>query len=334
MAEINMDDQARDVAQYELRSAACRVKFLNLGGIITAIEVPDRQGAFANVVLAHDNIAEYLANKPYFGAIVGRYANRIAGARFTLDGAEHRLSANDHGNSLHGGVKGFDKAIWTVETDGRRAVLRHTSEDGDQGFPGRLDATAVYSLASENELHVTFEAVTTNPTHVNLSQHGYFNLSGNPERDILDHELMVSASRFTVVDDTLIPTGELRSVIGTPFDFTKPMRIGSRIGARDDQLTLGKGYDHNFVLDDSRGLLRRAAILSDELSGRILDVDTTEPGIQVYSGNHLEGARYRTGIALETQHYPDSPNHPDFPSTVLRPGETYHTETIFRFRTD
>jgi aldose 1-epimerase len=335
-----MDSQENSVAEYELTNrSGCKVRFLNLGGIITRIEVPDRNGSLANVVLSYDNTAEYLTDTAYLGAIVGRYANRIAGARFTLDDVEYRLPANNGPNTLHGGTPGFEKAVWNVDVrqdrDEAHAILRHVSEDGDQGFPGTLEVSATYTLTSENELIVMFEASTSKPTHVNLSQHTYFNLSGDPRRDILSHELSLNASRFTVADGTQIPTGELRQVAGTPFDFRSSTSIGSRIDADDQQLAIGHGFDQNFVIDrDDEGSLAHAATLRDPSSGRVMDVLTTEPGIQVYTGNHLVRHPKRSGIALETQHYPDSPNHPEFPSTVLRRGERYFSQTVFRFSVD
>lgn len=332
-----MDSLNNSVLQYELANrTGAKVKFLNLGGRITSVEVPDRHGNNANVVLAYGALANYTTDTAYLGAIVGRYANRIAGARFNLDGIEYTLPANNGRNTLHGGTTGFEKAIWKVElvqdSGEGRALLRHVSEDGDQGFPGRLEVTATYSLSSDNELSVTFEASTTKPTHVNLSQHSYFNLSGNTRGDILQHELVLNAARFTPVDHELIPTGELRSVQGTPFDFRDSTRVGARIDDSDQQLDIGHGYDHNFVID--RGAERsliHAATLRDSSSGRVMEVLTTEPGVQVYSGNHLQRHLKRSGIALETQHYPDSPNHPEFPSTVLRPGDRYFSQTVFRF---
>ena len=335
-----MDPSKAAVVQHELRNrSGCRVKFLSLGGIITSIEVPDRLGDLANVVLGYDTVSDYSTDTAYLGAIVGRYANRIAGARFILDGVEYRLPANNGRNTLHGGTAGFEKAIWNVtvlhDADESRAVLTHVSDDGDQGFSGRLEVTATYVLTSANELAVTFEASTTKPTHVNLSQHSYFNLSGNPNQDILRHELLLHASRLTPVNEELIPTGELASVEGTQFDFRNATPIGARIDNPDRQLEIGEGYDHNFVLDqEANDSLAHAATLRDVSSGRVLEVHTTEPGIQVYSGNHLTRHMRRSGIALETQHYPDSPNHPEFPSTVLRPDSRYFSQTVFRFKTD
>ncbi len=335
-----MESQKNSLAGYELTNrSGFKVRFLNLGGIITRIEVPDRDKSLANIVLAYDTPAEYLTDTAYHGAIVGRYANRIAGARFTLDGVEYNLPANNGPNTLHGGMPGFDKAIWNVEIvqnpDEARATLKHVSEDGDQGFPGRLEVTATYMFTVDNELIVTFEASTNKPTHVNLSQHSYFNLSGDPRRDILSHELSLNAGRFTVVDKTQIPTGDLRRVDDTPFDFRRSSAIGSRIDSADPQLAIGQGYDHNFVIDrDGERSLAHAATLRDSSSGRVMEVLTTEPGLQFYTGNHLVRHLRRSGIALETQHYPDSPNHPDFPSTILRPGERYFSQTVFRFSVD
>ena len=352
----------RPVTLYTLRNAhGMTVQLSDWGGIVTRVRVPDRDGVPADVVPGFDSLAGYLADDSYAGALIGRYANRIAGAGFKLDGTGYRLAANDGPNHLHGGLRGFDRQLWEAFTTvsgpvpgspfdvpgaGRASVvLSRVSEAGEEGYPGRVEATVAISLTNGNELKFEFEAVTDAPTVVNLTHHGYWNLAGHYSGPVLDQRLQLRASRITPVDEGLIPTGELRHVEGTAFDFRTPMAIGSRIESDDEQLRLAGGYDHNFVLDDwtGDGATRLAARLTDPASGRVMEVFTSEPGLQVYSGNFLDGsdgakdgARYgpRSGIALETQHFPDSPNQAAFPSTVLRPGETYRSETIFRFRTD
>jgi len=316
------------------------------GGVVTRLVVPDREGRLADVVLGHEGLGAYVEGTPYFGAIVGRYANRIAAGRFTLDGVEYQLATNDGPNHLHGGKRGFDKVVWSAEpySTGSEAgvVLTHVSPDGDEGYPGELSVRVTYALTADGELRIDYEATTDAPTIVNLTHHGYWNLAGHDSGDILGHELTIPARRFTPVNETLIPTGELRPVEGTPFDFREATAIGARIEADDEQLALGGGYDHNFVLDgwEDDGSLRLAAVLRDPASGRVLEVLTTEPGLQLYSGNFLDGSdigkggiayEHRGGLCLETQHFPDSPNQPGFPSTVLRPGETYRSTTVYRF---
>lgn len=319
---------------------------MTFGGIVTRLLAPDRDGERADVVLGHAWLESYLAGTPYFGAIVGRYGNRIAGGRFTLDGTEYTLAVNNGPNHLHGGLTGFDKVVWTAEPYSNEkeagVVLSYVSPDGEEGYPGELSVQVTYALTAGGDLRIDYEATTDAPTAVNLTHHGYWNLAGHGAGDILEHELAVNASRFTPVDDTLIPTGELRSVEGTPFDFREPAAIGARIDTDDVQLAFGSGYDHNFVLDEwnGDGMLKSAAILRDPVSGRTMEVLTTEPGIQFYSGNFLDGRDFgkdgvvyeqHTGLCLETQHFPNSPNQPDFPSTVLRPGETYRSTTVYRF---
>jgi aldose 1-epimerase len=335
------------------------VRVSDLGGIVTEVLVPDRNGNLVDVVLGHDSLEAYLDGSTYFGAIVGRYANRIARGRFELDGTKYELATNNGDNHLHGGVRGFDRVLWdayTVQSGpipgspydvpgaGRASlILSYVSEDGEEGYPGRLDAEVTVTLTNGNELRFGYQVNTDAPTVVNLSHHGYWNLSGHDSGSILGHELELRASRYTPVDDGLIPTGELRHVEGTPFDFRTQTRIGERIDADDEQLRLGRGYDHNFVLDDwtGDGALRLAARLLGPDSGLALEVLTTEPGLQLYSGNFLDGSDvgkggavygHRTGLCLETQHFPDSPNRPEFPSTVLRPGEKYESETVYRIR--
>lgn len=319
---------------------------LTFGGIVTRLLVPDREGRLADVVLGYDGIGSYVAGSPYFGAIVGRYGNRIAGGRFILDGKEHRLATNNGPNHLHGGDLGFDRAVWHAEPYASEletgVVLSHVSPDGDEGYPGELAVRVTYALTASAELRIDYEATTTAPTVLNLTHHGYWNLAGHDSGDILDHELVIRAGRFTPVDETLIPTGEIRSVEGTPFDFRQGMRIGARIEEDDEQIRYGGGYDHNFVIDGWRdgGDLREVATLRDPASGRRMDVLTTEPGLQFYSGNFLDGSDIgkgrtpylrRSALCLETQHFPDSPNQPAFPSTVLRPGEIYRSTTVYRF---
>jgi aldose 1-epimerase len=322
------------------------VRAITYGAIIQAIRVPDRSGQLADVTLGFDSLAGYLGDSPYFGAVVGRYANRIARGRFTLDGRTYRLATNNGPNSLHGGVKGFDKVVWRARSfqrgDSVGVIFEHTSPDGNEGYPGTLRVTVTYTLTQANELVVDYAATADKPTPVNLSQHSYFNLAGEGSGDILEHRLTIDADRYTPVDSTLIPTGELASVAGTPFDFRQPTAVGARIEQPDQQLAYGKGYDHNFVLNRRGPGLVHAAHVEDPASGRTLDISTTEPGLQFYSGNFLDGTitgkrghvyRHRSAIVLETQHFPDSPNHPNFPSTILRPGREFRSRTVFGFGT-
>jgi aldose 1-epimerase len=324
-----------------------RVRILTYGGIIQTIEVPDRRGRTTNVALGFDNLTDYVERNPYFGCITGRYANRIALGRFTLDGVTYQLPINNAPNSLHGGDVGFDKHIWATSPfrrDGNVGlVMRYTSPHLDQGYPGTLTTTVTYTLTRGNAIRMEYRATTDRPTVVNLTNHTYFNLAGEGSGSIENHTLQLDASRYTPVDPTLIPTGSLDPVAGTPMDFTRPTAIGERI--RDDftQLVIGRGFDHNYVLDRRhRTGLQRAARVVEPRSGRVLTILTEEPGIQFYSGNFLDGTlvgtsgrmyRQGDGFALETQHFPDSPNQAAFPSTVLRPGETYRTTTIYQFGT-
>ncbi len=321
-----------------------RVRILTYGGIIQTIEVPDRRGRTANVALGFDNLTDYVERNPYFGCITGRYANRIALGRFTLDGVTYQLPINNAPNSLHGGDVGFDKHIWATTPFRHRGevglVMRYTSPHLDQGYPGTLTTTVTYTLTRGNAIRMEYRATTDRPTVVNLTNHTYFNLAGEGSGSIENHTLQLDASRYTPVDPTLIPTGSLDPVAGTPMDFTRPTAIGERI--RDDftQLVIGRGYDHNYVLDRRhRTGLERAARVVEPRSGRVLTILTEEPGIQFYSGNFLDGTlvgtsgrmyRQGDGFALETQHFPDSPNQAAFPSTVLRPGETYRTTTVYK----
>ncbi|WP_229076336.1 aldose epimerase family protein [Actinoplanes sp. DH11] len=316
-----------------------RVRVLPYGGIIQSIEVPDRAGGIANVVLGFENQQGYADHPgPYFGAIIGRYGNRIAGGRFTLDGESRELPRNDAGNTLHGGETGFDRHVWSATPGPSSLVLQHVSADGDQGFPGELSVTVTYTLTDDNGLRIDYEAVTDAPTVVNLTNHSYFNLAGAGSGDVYGHLLRLDADGFTEVGDGLIPTGRIVPVDGTAMDFREPVAIGARIRDDEEQLLLGGGYDHNWVLRGSG--LREVAYVAEPVTGRTLTVLTTEPGLQFYSGNFLDGTfagtggrayRQGDGFALETQHFPDSPNRPEFPSTVLRPGETYRSTTIYRF---
>ena len=327
-------------------SHGMEVQAITYGAIITSIKVPDRAGKVADVVLGFDSPEQYWADPPppYFGAVVGRYGNRIAKGRFTLDGKTYTLATNNGPNALHGGNKGFDKQVWDVTTkegaDGSSAIFSRTSKDGEEGYPGTLQARVTYTLTEKNELIVEYHATTDKATPVNLTQHSYFNLAGEGSGTILDHQLTIGADRYTPVDATLIPTGELAPVQGTPFDFRKPTAIGARINEQNPQLKNGNGYDHNWVLNRTGTGLQHAVRLSDPKSGRTLDISTTEPGVQFYTGNFLDGTikgkgghvyGFRTGLCLETQHYPDSPNQKNFPSTILQPGKVYDTKTVFAF---
>jgi aldose 1-epimerase len=325
------------------RAGAPTVRITNWGGYLVSIVAPDRAGRTADVTLGHPDLAGYLSDRSSMGCLVGRYANRIAKAAFTLDGKRYALSANNGPNSLHGGPTGFCRRLWAAKVvtgeDGDALELRYVSRDGEEGYPGTLTATVVYSLREDGGLVIDYTATTDAPTVVNLTNHAYFNLAGEGEVTILDHELQLEAEAFTPVDATLIPTGELRPVEGTPFDFRKPVAIGARIDAADEQIRFGRGYDHNFVLRGAAGTLRLAARVVEKKSGRVLEVLTTEPGVQLYTGNFLDGQITgksgkpyvrRGAFCLETQHYPDSPNQPAFPSTVLRPGQTYRQTTVYR----
>jgi aldose 1-epimerase len=325
------------------RAGAPTIAITNLGGHIVSILAPDRAGRVADVTLGYRDFAGYLGDTSYFGSIVGRYANRIAKGRFALDGKTYTLAVNNGPNSLHGGPTGFQKRVWAPKVvsgpDGDALELTYVSKDGEEGYPGTLTAKVVYSLRADGGLVLDYTATTDAPTVVNLTNHAYFNLAGEGEGTILGHEMQIEADAYTPVDATLIPTGELRPVAGTPFDFRKPVAIGARIDAADEQLKAGGGYDHNFVLRGKMGELRLAARVLEAKSGRVLEVLTTEPGVQFYSGNFLDGkvvgksgkAYVRRGaLCLEAQHFPDSPNQPGFPSVVLRPGQTYQQTTVYR----
>jgi aldose 1-epimerase len=333
------------VEVYTLRNAhGIEAKVITYGGIITSLRTPDRNGQFADIVLGFDSLAPYLGEPPYFGAIIGRYGNRIANGRFTVDGRTYTLAKNNGENHLHGGVKGFDKVVWSAEPfrndTARGLVLRYTSPDDEEGYPGTVNAEVTYTLTDSDQLVFDYHATTDRATPINLTQHSYFNLAGAGSGDILGHELMIDAASYTPVDGTLIPTGELAPVEGTPFDFRTATAIGARIGAQNEQIANGGGYDHNWVLNRQGDGVSLAARATDPVSGRTLEVRTTEPGVQFYSGNFLDGTLtgkgghaygHRSGFCLETQHYPNSPNEASFPSTILRPGEEYRSRTVFAF---
>lgn len=335
----------RRVEIYTLRNTrGSEARVMTFGGTLVSLRVQDRHGECADVIYGHDTLAEYERHRVFFGSTIGRFGNRIAKGRFALDGREYTLATNNGENHLHGGDVGFDRVVWSASPHASAAggslELRYTSPDGEEGYPGKLDATVTYRLTEDNELRIDYEATCDAPTIVNLTNHTYFNLTGGTGT-ILDHELRIDASAFTPVDTTQIPTGEIREVSGTAFDFTVPRPIGSLIGGDDEQLRFGFGYDHNWVLDKGLGF-GPAAEVFEPTSGRVMEVFTTEPGLQFYSGNFLDGTligkagvpyEYRTAFCLEAQHFPDSPNHANFPSTVLRPGEVYRQETVYRFST-
>ncbi len=337
-----------EIDLYTLRnSKGLEAAITNYGGRIVSLKTPDRNGDFGDVVLGFDNLQGYLQKNPYFGAIVGRYANRIANGEFTLDGITYKLARNNGPNALHGGVKGFDKVAWNARKisigAGPGLELKYLSKDGEEGYPGNLSVTIRYALTDDNELKIFYEATTDQDTVLNLTNHSYFDLSGKAAGDILDNRVTIYADKFTPIDANLIPTGELRSVQGTPFDFRKPMAIGARIDEKDPQLEYAKGYDHNFVLNRTREEPSLAAQVTDPKSGRVVEVLTTQPGLQFYTGNHLDGTvrgkagkvyGFRSAFCLETQHFPNSPNEPSFPSTELKPGQRYHEITIFKFSVD
>jgi aldose 1-epimerase len=336
----------REISLFALTNVnGLRADIMNYGGIVTRLLVPDRDGKLGDVVLGFDTLDRYLKGHPHFGALIGRYGNRIGKARFTLDGVEYQLAVNNNENHLHGGLKGYDKVVWEAEAvRSNKAVgvkLIYFSKDGEESYPGNLTCTAYYWLTNDDELKIEFEAETDKATPINLTHHGYFNLAGAGDGDILGHEMMIAADRFTPYDKGQIPTGELRSVKGTPFDFTTSTAIGARIDDKSDQqIVYGLGYDHNFVLNSSDGSLALAARVYEPATGRIMEVYTTEPGIQFYSGNFLNGKvvgkggkayHHRYAFCLETQHFPDSPNKPEFPSTILRPGQIYRHTCIYKF---
>lgn len=344
--------EGKTVYLYTLTNArGAEVSISNYGGIIVSWLVPDREGKMDDVVLGYKTLDEYIANSPYFGAIVGRYGNRIAQGKFSIDGNNYKLATNDKENHLHGGLKGFDKQVWRgeefIDKNGPGVVLRRLSRDAEEGYPGNLQAEVRYQLAADdNSLRIDYRAATDKPTPVNLTNHSYFNLAGEGSGSILKHELTLNADRFTPVDAGLIPSGELQPVEGTPLDFRRSTAIGARIAADDEQLRRGGGYDHNWVLNADKEKkpdeLTPAVRVCEPASGRVLEISTTEPGIQFYSGNFLDGSNvgkrgkayeHRSGFCLEPQHFPDSPNQPEFPATILRPGEEYRSTSIYRFST-
>jgi aldose 1-epimerase len=328
---------------YTLRNqAGMEARICTYGGIVVSLKTPDRSGAMGDVVLGYDSLDGYLKSSPYFGCLVGRYGNRIAKGRFTLDGVSYTLATNNYPNHLHGGVQGFDKRVWKATSIPNSKepglALTYVSPDGEEGFPGTLTVQAVYTLTADNGLRLDYEATTDKPTVLNLTQHSYFNLAG--KGDILGHEVQIDASRFTPVDATLIPTGELQPVAGTPFDFRQSTAIGARINQDHAQLKFGGGYDHNWVIDKPSGQLAVQARVYEPTTGRVLEVLSTEPGLQFYCGNFLDGTitgkggwvyQHRNGFCMEPQHHPDSPNQPNFPSAVLRPGKTYRNTILYRF---
>jgi aldose 1-epimerase len=327
------------VELYTLNDGKIEARIMTYGGIIVSLRTPDRDGKLDDVVLGFDSVDQYTPKIPYFGALIGRYGNRIAHGTFQLDGKTYSLPKNDGDNTLHGGIRGFDKKVWAGKQVKNGVELTYVSKDGEEGFPGTLTTTVVYTLKG-GALRIEYSATTNKDTVLNLTNHSYFNLAGQGHGDVLAHVLKIDASRFTPVDANLIPTGELRPVQGTPFDFRTPHAIGERINGDDQQLQFGKGYDHNFVLDHAAGQLNEAAEVYEPSTGRILKVLTTEPAVQLYTGNFLDGSitgkndrvyPKRSAFCMETQHYPDSPNHPSFPTTELKPGQKYHSVTVFQF---
>ncbi len=338
-------DEETPVYLYTLKNAnGCEARITEYGGILVSLTVPDRTGKPGDVVLGFNSLDEYLKGHPYFGAIVGRYGNRIAKGRFTLDGDTYTLAANNNENHLHGGLKGFDKVVWQSAIiegeDGQTLALSYLSKDGEEGYPGNLAVKVIYTLSNDNELKIDYEATTDKATVVNLTNHSYFNLAGDGAGAILGHEVILNADRFLPVDAGLIPTGELRPVRGTPFDFTQPSTIGARIDLDTEQLRFGLGYDHCFVLGGEGSSVSLAASVYEPTTGRVMEMYTDQPAVQFYTGNFLDGStvgkggtayEHRYGFCLETQHFPDSPNRAHFPSTVLRPGETYSSHTSYKF---
>lgn len=320
----------------------------NYGGIVTSLMMPDRHGKFADVVLGFDSLEKYLKDSSYFGCLVGRYGNRIAKGRFTLFGESYQLAVNNLGNALHGGLKGFDRVLWKANTkvtaQGPSLQLTYVSKDGEEGYPGALSVTATYTLTNKNELKLDYRATTDKATVINLTHHSYFNLAGHGNGTILDHILTLNSDRYTPVDKTLIPTGKITLVEGTPFDFRKPTAIGAQIGVKDNQLKFAGGYDHNFIANKlAPGTLTKIARVEEPKSGRILELFSTEPAVQFYAGNFLDGTlkgkggkayAHRGGFCLEPQHYPDAPNHRNFPSTVLKPGRIYKNTILYKFSTE
>jgi aldose 1-epimerase len=332
----------KPVTLYTLRNAkGAEAKIMNYGGLVQSLSMPDRTGKFDDIVLGYDNLAGYIKETPYFGALVGRYGNRIGGAKFTLDGQTYTLAANNGPNSLHGGIKGFDKVVWNVvKVTANSLELQYLSKDGEEGFPGNLNVTAIYTLTDDNALRLDFKATTDKATVCNLTHHSYFNLAGQGKGSILGHEVYINSDKTTPVDKNLITTGEYAAVEGTPFDFRKPTAIGARIDNPDTQLQYGPGYDHNWVINNPPGKLGLQARVHEPTTGRVMEVWSDEPGLQFYAGNFLDGSitgkggavyQRRNGFCMEPQHFPDSPNKANFPSVVLRPGQTFKNTIMYKF---
>ena len=345
-ADFGKTPGGQAVEIYTLRNAkGAEARITTYGGIVQSLKLPDRSGKLDDIVLGYDDLADYIKETPYFGALIGRYGNRIGGAKFNLEGKTYTLAGNNNGNSLHGGVKGFDKVVWRaaeaeVGEHGPELELTYLSPDGEEGFPGNLNVKAEYTLTDDNELKVEFTAKTDKPTVVNLTHHSYFNLRGQGNGDILGHVVQINADQTTPVDKGLIPTGAFADVTGTPFDFRKPTTIGARINDPDTVLQYGPGYDHNWVVNKPLGKYGLQARVVEPTSGRVMEVWSDEPGLQFYAGNFLDGSikgkggvayQHRTGFCMEPQHYPDSPNHPTFPSVLLKPGQVYRNTIIYRF---
>ena len=343
--ETSSKTETDQFSVYELRNKnGVSLKLTNFGGRVISFFVPDRHGALADVVLGYDSVERYATGNPYFGAAIGRFGNRIAKGKFSLDGTEFNLAINNRDNALHGGPKGFHNVFWNAKKDSinNSVELVYLSKDGEEGYPGNLSVIMIYTLTDENEFKIDYSATTDKTTIVNLTHHSFFNLAGEGTGDILKHQLIINAKQFTPVDEGLIPTGEWRNVKATPFDFTEPHAIGERINQADEQLKKGNGYDHNWILDKEGKELSLAAKVVEPTSGRIMEVFTTEPGLQFYSGNFLDGTdigkgakqyNFRTAFCLEAQHFPDSPNHNNFPTVVLKAGEVYKQTTVYRFST-
>ncbi len=346
-ADFGKTTDGQPVEIYTLHnSKGAEARIMTYGGIVQSLKMPDKHGQLGDVVLGYDDLQGYIDKTPYFGALIGRYGNRIGGAKFTLEGQTYTLAKNDHDNTLHGGIKGFDKRVWaakpSVGIHGPQLTLAYLSKDGEEGFPGNLQVTAIYTLTEDNELKLEYTATTDKPTVLNLTHHSYFNLAGQGNGDILGHVLYLNANQTTPVDSQLIPTGAFADVTGTPFDFRKPMPIGARINDPDPILRYGPGYDHNWVIAKPFGQFGLMARITDPKSGRVMEVWSDEPGLQFYTGNFLDGTIHGKGGAvynvhgafcMEPQHYPDSPNQPNFPSTELKPGETYHNTIVYKFST-
>jgi len=344
-ADFGTTPEGEQVEVYTLTNPhGLEARIMNFGAILLSLLVPDKDGKLDDIVLGFESLDPYFVNEPHFGAIIGRYANRIAKGKFWLDGSEYILAKNNGPNTLHGGVKGFDKVLWQATSaeieNGVALSLRYTSKDGEEGFPGNLDVQVVYTLTDTDELSIDYQATTDKATPVNLTSHSYFNLAGRQSPSALAHEIYINADRFTPVDGNLIPTSESRPVEGTPLDFRMSTPLGARIGEPYEQLLLARGYDHNFILNRRGSGLELAARVHEPITGRILEIETTEPAMQLYSGNFLNGTltgkqgrvyQQRAAVCFETQHFPDSPNQAAFPSTILRPGEKYHSKTVQRF---